>query len=117
MKNDTIDKIRNHRIAPRQQAWGRLEGLLDAGEHKKNAYFYRWGAIAASLVSILSFIMLFNDNLDDNVMNMEEFSQSIVFIEDFNDRAASTMDTPFNSIYSIESVNRVNKAYEKIALQ
>jgi len=115
MTQEDLDKIRvlaqQHELKPRPQAWSRLDEGLGHKVTKRKLSFYQKLSIAAAFIAVLSVGVLFTHYFTSHhnpslFTSNEEFEPLI--LEELEDASLT-------SVYTVEDVNNLRAAWEKIS--
>ena len=113
MSEQDLKKIKKltegHRIEPRPEAWGRLQGMLKTKRAKRRLSTYRNISIAAILISVLSITLVFTMYLGKH--NPSKFSSNENFRPIVLEELVEVDTDPF---YDVKYIDQLNQAYTKI---
>ncbi len=99
-----------HKVAPRESAWLKLDTKLEKSRNRKSLSMYRLVSIAAVLVAILSVITVFSTSSDKSIhISGQNTSLAQVYaIEEL-------VTTDDSGIYEINKLRALNSAYTRIS--
>ena len=98
-----------HRVAPRESAWLKLDSKLEKSRNRKSVSLYRLVSIAAVMVAVLSMITVFSIN--DN-HTPQTTIQNNTFAEIFDMEELKTSGDA--GIYEIDKLRSLKSAYTRL---
>jgi hypothetical protein len=106
--NNTIEKLKNHRIEPDDRLWDRLSEKLENDGKVRNLKKYKYLSIAASITAVLCVTSLFFNYFNDSQSTFlsSHFIAEPMQLEDLEDSQ--------NELYLIKNIEILNSAYEII---
>lgn len=115
MENNGLERfkeeMKSYEVLPSDRAWSSIHDKLQLRSNKRSVKWYRWIAVAASTIAVISIYSIYQHNIHEH--NPQVFAYNSSHTDDKPTIIEELEVVAGDGLYSIEKVADLNQAYSE----